>query len=96
MIHLAAVLGLLHTADSTEDCLNRNDFDHQPYGDSSSHAYPTGNDGHDSNYDADPRDQAFQHPCIDLRKVLSGGTFYYSVDFDVTNRLQGRYGFFPC
>lgn len=32
-----------------------------------------------------------QHPCQDLRKVLSNGTFYYSTDFDLTNRLQDRY-----
>jgi hypothetical protein len=31
-----------------------------------------------------------QHPCQDLRKVLSNGTFYYSTDFDLTNRLQDR------
>ncbi|SPN96917.1 related to phosphatidylinositol phosphate phosphatase [Cephalotrichum gorgonifer] len=31
-----------------------------------------------------------QHPCQDLRKVLSNGTFYYSTDFDLTNRLQER------
>ncbi|KAL8777105.1 MAG: hypothetical protein Q9213_008004 [Squamulea squamosa] len=30
------------------------------------------------------------HPCIELKKILSGGTFYYSVDFDLTNRLQDR------
>lgn len=31
-----------------------------------------------------------QHPCQDLRKVLGNGTFYYSTDFDLTNRLQDR------
>lgn len=27
---------------------------------------------------------------MELKKVLSSGTFYYSVDFDLTNRLQSR------
>lgn len=37
-----------------------------------------------------------QHPCQDLRKVLSNGTFYYSTDFDLTNRLQDRYVLGDC
>ncbi|EWC46159.1 hypothetical protein DRE_04537 [Drechslerella stenobrocha 248] len=32
----------------------------------------------------------FEHPCEALRKMLSEGTFYYSTDFDLTNRLQNR------
>ncbi|KAH6899006.1 SacI homology domain-containing protein [Thelonectria olida] len=31
-----------------------------------------------------------QHPCHDLRNLLSNGSFYYSTDFDLTNRLQDR------
>lgn len=31
-----------------------------------------------------------EHPCLALRKLLSGGTFYYSTDFDLTNCLQNR------
>ncbi len=42
------------------------------------------------NQGPDLRDNAIDHPCIELKKVLSGGTFYYSVDFDLTNRLQDR------
>lgn len=86
-------LASLHLADDTKGCLNKNDFDYQSYGDPNAHAYPTGDflsDGHDSSSDADPRDQTFEHPCVELKKVLSGGTFYYSVDFDLTNRLQSR------
>lgn len=37
------------------------------------------------------RDVPMEHPCHDLRKILSNGSFYYSTDFDVTNRLQERY-----
>ncbi|KAI9812660.1 MAG: inositol polyphosphate 5-phosphatase [Thelocarpon impressellum] len=36
-----------------------------------------------------PRD-GYEHPCLALKKLLSGGTFYYSTDFDLTNRLQDR------
>ena len=31
-----------------------------------------------------------EHPCLELKRILSSGTFYYSVDFDLTNRLQDR------
>ena len=36
------------------------------------------------------RDGTLEHPCLALRKMLSSGTFYYSADFDLTNRLQNR------
>lgn len=42
-------------------------------------------------HSASAEDPALEHPCQDLRRMLSGGTFYYSVDFDLTNRLQDRY-----
>ena len=41
------------------------------------------------------RDTVIEHPCRDLRKLLSNGTFYYSTDFDVTNRVQSRYVLHP-
>ncbi|KAG0686966.1 inositol polyphosphate 5-phosphatase [Pichia californica] len=31
-----------------------------------------------------------QHPCYELRKLLSDGSFFYSSDFDLTSTLQGR------
>jgi hypothetical protein len=37
------------------------------------------------------REPALEHPCHELRKLLSNGTFYYSTDFDLTNRVQDRY-----
>lgn len=37
------------------------------------------------------RDTPIEHPCVDLTKMLSNGSFYYSTDFDLTNRLQDRY-----
>jgi hypothetical protein len=36
------------------------------------------------------RDSAMEHPCMAMKKLLSGGTFYYSADFDLTRRLQDR------
>lgn len=41
------------------------------------------------------RDVALEHPCRELRKLFSNGSFYYSTDFDVTNRAQDRY-VTPC
>lgn len=76
----------------TSDCLNRNHFDHElhreidPYhvehGPTRRYEHTQGNDSHDA---------AFEHPCSELKKILSDGTFYYSLTFDLTNRLQDRY-----
>jgi hypothetical protein len=41
------------------------------------------------------REVAIEHPCHDLRRLLSNGSFYYSTDFDLTNRVQDRYGLLP-
>jgi synaptojanin len=38
-----------------------------------------------------PREGTIEHPCQELQKLLSNGSFYYSTDFDLTNRLQDRY-----
>ncbi|KKY32286.1 putative synaptojanin-like protein [Diaporthe ampelina] len=36
------------------------------------------------------RREGIEHPCVDVQKLLSNGSFYYSTDFDLTNRLQDR------
>lgn len=36
------------------------------------------------------RREPLEHPCMEIQKLLSNGTFYYSTDFDLTNRLQDR------
>lgn len=36
------------------------------------------------------RRDGLDHPCQELQKLLGNGTFYYSTDFDVTNRMQDR------
>ena len=32
-----------------------------------------------------------EHPCAQLKKLLSGGSFFFSTDCDLTNRLQHRF-----
>lgn len=36
------------------------------------------------------RRDGLEHPCLELQKLLGNGSFYFSTDFDVTNRLQDR------
>lgn len=31
-----------------------------------------------------------KHPCVEIRRLLSNGSFYYSSDFDLTSTLQNR------
>jgi hypothetical protein len=72
-------------------CLNRADYDEDPYGGSIGRSDWSG--GYVKGFEnqaADQREGAPEHPCLALQKLLSSGTFYYSVDFDLTNRLQNR------
>ncbi|KPI35313.1 Inositol-1,4,5-trisphosphate 5-phosphatase 1 [Cyphellophora attinorum] len=73
-------------------CLNRSDYDHSHGGhvpnplpgrefDSGEFDYGSG---------ADNGETFAEHPFHALQKLLSGGNFYYSVDFDLTRRLQDR------
>jgi SacI homology domain len=34
-----------------------------------------------------------EHPCTELQKLLSDGSFYFSTNMDLTNRLQNRQAF---
>lgn len=68
-------------------CLNSSDYDDvvamEPY---------------DFDYDAASvygqplgrRDVSVEPPFLELQKLLGNGTFYYSTDFDITNRMQDR------
>ncbi|KAG7007150.1 inositol-1,4,5-trisphosphate 5-phosphatase 1 [Physcia stellaris] len=48
--------------------------------------------GHDYGHGAESQEGHFQHPCFELKRILgSSESFYYSVDFDLTNRLQDRF-----
>ena len=35
-------------------------------------------------------DKEFHYPFLALKKLLSDGSFYYSLDFNLTDRLQDR------
>lgn len=68
-------------------CLNNSDYDNT-FGDPLD---PYGADGQDYGQNLSRRDP-LEHPCVDLQKLLGNGSFYYSTDFDLTNRLQDRFG----
>ncbi|GAV52417.1 hypothetical protein ZYGR_0AG04080 [Zygosaccharomyces rouxii] len=63
-------------------CLNSSRWD---FVEIDSSGYPVSSEG-DPNYtESFPR-----HPCYELKKLLSNGSFYYSSDFDLTSTLQHR------
>lgn len=37
------------------------------------------------------REPILDHPCANLQKLWTDTSFYYSTDFDVTNRMQDRF-----
>jgi len=71
-------------------CLNRGDYDHllndaiNPYSEETIEA-----DNWDYNGQSQ-RESLMDHPCVTLKKMLSGGNFYFSTDFDLTKRVQDR------
>ncbi|KAI9808285.1 MAG: hypothetical protein M1825_004742 [Sarcosagium campestre] len=72
-------------------CLNSDEYD--SILDDDINPYPTDSlsqDGFEHGQGQGRREPAFEHPCLTLKKLLSSGSFYYSVDFDLTNRLQDR------
>ncbi|KAL2834525.1 SacI homology domain-containing protein [Aspergillus cavernicola] len=60
-------------------CLNRSEYESSLYHDMD---YAD----EDSGFDARPT----EHPFLALKKLLSDGSFYYSLDFNLTDRLQDR------
>ena len=70
-------------------CLNSSEYDDVVSMDSFDHELPDTIGGY--NHNLSRRDVTIEHPCHELRKLLSNGSFYYSTDFDVTNRLQDRF-----
>ena len=68
-------------------CLNRSHYDSEPFPDTRDEDFVFGN-GHQSFNYAD--ETTVEHPCLELKRMLSSGTFHYSNDFDLTNRLQDR------
>ncbi|KAI9728976.1 MAG: inositol polyphosphate 5-phosphatase [Chrysothrix sp. TS-e1954] len=73
-------------------CLNSSEHDHLLHDDINLYNTDTlDEDGfeHDQHHQG-RKEGTLEHPCLALRKLLSGGSFYYSVDFDLTNRIQDR------
>ncbi len=70
--------------------MNRSDFDFDlnegfdPYSD-----VLTSGDAHESGHGSHSGEvPPFEHPCLELKKMLGGGTFYYSVvRFTVISRI---------
>jgi hypothetical protein len=67
-------------------CLSNSDYDAALYADID----PYSVDSQD-NYQG-RRETPLEHPCLELQKLLGNGSFYFSTDFDLTNRLQDRWG----
>ncbi|KAE8446903.1 hypothetical protein EG329_011534 [Mollisiaceae sp. DMI_Dod_QoI] len=66
-------------------CLNSKEFDNT-FIDSFD---PYSADGQDYGSGLNRR-EGIEHPCVELQKLLGNGSFYFSTDFDLTNRLQDR------
>ncbi|KAK5013885.1 Inositol-1,4,5-trisphosphate 5-phosphatase 1, partial [Cryomyces antarcticus] len=69
-------------------CLSRSEYDHLLI--DRINPYPTDDLSEDGFEHDHGREPLLEHPCLVLKKLLSGGSFYYSTDFDLTTRLQDR------
>src|SRR5262249_35782667 len=65
-------------------CLSSSDYDNPLYADLDPYSIE-GQDSYQSR-----REGPLEHPCLELHKLLGNGSFYFSTDFDLTNRLQDR------
>jgi len=68
-------------------CLNSSDYDNT----FSDHLDPYALDGGQEYGQNISRRDPLDHPCLELQKLLGNGSFYFSTDFDLTNRLQDRF-----
>lgn len=73
---------------SKSDCINKSDYDYLVLDRINNFSTDDVDEDGFDHYHA--RDPAMEHPCMAMKKLLSGGTFYYSADFDLTRRLQDR------
>ena len=67
-------------------CLNRPDYEEAL-------DYEFGIENDEEYYNASGlgnEDREFEYPFLALKKLLSDGSFYYSLDFNLTDRLQDR------
>jgi hypothetical protein len=75
------------------DCLNSSSYD--TLLNDEVNPYPTDtidDEGYEMGFGKGKSENPMEHPCLALKKLLSSGTFYYSSEFDLTRRLQDRYG----
>jgi hypothetical protein len=73
-------------------CLNSSEYDS-----TLNHSLdPYSIDGQDGYQNLSRREPVLEHPCVELQKLLGNGSFYFSTDFDLTNRLQDRYEALVC
>lgn len=70
-------------------CLNDSTWDKF---DLDSSGYPIFSDPSNSNssFDQSGNNLLPKHPCFDLKKLLSNGSFFFSTNFDLTSTLQDR------
>lgn len=69
-------------------CLTKPDWD---FVNLDSNGYPMENTDSTSTFEDRTRSAAYvEHPCNNIKKLLSNGSFYYSTDFDLTSVLQNR------
>lgn len=67
------------------DCLNSSDYE---YG----MDYETGTQfAAEERAGTEGKDVVTDHPFLALKKLLGDGSFYYSLDFNLTDRLQDRF-----
>ncbi|KAE8147649.1 SacI homology domain-containing protein [Aspergillus avenaceus] len=68
-------------------CLNHSDYE-DPLVYESEFSFAAEEHNHGSSFEN--KDIVTDHPFLALKKLLSDGSFYYSLDFDLTDRLQNR------
>ena len=79
--------GSCHPANQhSVDCLNRSD--HDAIDNISEASFGAEELLNGAGFDG--KDSITDHPFLALKKLLSDGTFYYSLDFNLTDRLQDR------
>lgn len=67
------------------DCLNSSDYEHHGMNYETSSQFAL-----EERAGAEGREIVTEHPFLALKKLLGDGSFYYSLDFNLTDRLQDR------
>lgn len=69
---------------TSADCLNSQEYDFGL-------DYETGSQfAAEERIGSDGKEIVTEHPFLALKKLLGDGSFYYSLDFNLTDRLQDR------